>query len=492
MKLTRDLPENHGLSTKRLLAFFAKMEQLQLNVDTLMLLQNGQVTAEFCRVPYRLDSPRLLFSLSKSFTSIAVGIAWDSGLLGLHDPVVSFFPDKLSDLPLSSNLAKMTIHHLLSMNAGHQDNIYGPVIGSGEQDWVKAFLRQPVEHEPGHCYRYSTPATYMLSAILEQVTGQTLVDFLMPRLFEPLGICRPSWETCPGGVSAGGMGLSLSTEDVAKFGVMLQNKGKFDGKRIVSEAYLELATAEQSDNRAGATRIDDAQGYGYQLFLGRQGCYRGVGGFGQLCLVAPELGVVVVATSSFSSMAPLQTVLDLLYEHILGPLALGCVGLETVNGLDRLALQRQLSEWASSSVPVSKPVPVGSPDYDGGSGRYRFSEGNPLGLRMITFDRMTVEFVYEDAGRDCKISFDFTQPVHSQGVFVKDLLLHLQEVVCYAAWQDSSCLELTLYYIETPYVVTYTFGFVEEALDVGVRQNVSLNGGGVRDIQMRGLLRQVD
>lgn len=232
-------PENHGLSSKALSHFFDRIEQNRLQVNSFILLQDGRITARMWRTPYRPDCPQLLYSLSKSVTSIAVGIAVGDGYFQLDDPVISFFPERCPET-VSDNLARMTIHDLLSMNTGHRSNIYSAVVS--KKDWVKAFLSLEVESKPGSHYVYNTPASYMLSAIICKATGQHLVDFLMPRLFEPLGIERPVWETCPMGITAGGMGLSLTTEDVAKLGQMLLDMGKYDGKTIVSEAYVALAT----------------------------------------------------------------------------------------------------------------------------------------------------------------------------------------------------------------------------------------------------------
>jgi len=157
------------------------------------------MTACMRRIPYRPDCPQLLYSLSKSFTSIAVSMAADNGYFHLDDPVIRFFPERCPET-ISDNLARMTIHHLLSMSTGHRSNIYNAVVS--EKDWVKAFLSLEVECEPGTYYSYNTPASYMLSAIIWKATGQHLVDFLMPRLFDPLGIKRPVWETCPMGITA--------------------------------------------------------------------------------------------------------------------------------------------------------------------------------------------------------------------------------------------------------------------------------------------------
>ncbi|UVI29427.1 serine hydrolase domain-containing protein [Paenibacillus spongiae] len=350
-QIERDLPEYHGLLSSSLRTLFTRIEQSKLNVNRFMLLQNGKATAEFYRVPYRKESPQLLFSLSKSFTSIAIGIARDEQYLNLNDKVSAFFPEQLPD-SVSENLSRMTIHHLLSMNAGHHDNIYGDV--AQEADWVKAYLAAEVVRQPGTYYRYSTHSTYMLSAIIEKATGQNLLDFLRPRLFEPLGVTQPSWETCPMGIAAGGMGLSIPFEGVAKFGQMLLDKGVFNGRRIVSEEYIRLATAKQSDTSRDEKRVDFAQGYGYQFFLCRDGCFMGNGGYGQLCFVAPHRNIVIAAASSFSSMVQLQSLLDLLYEHVIHPIS-----------ADRLPARKdhpnELHEY-TSSIAYPFPEAGGLPD----------------------------------------------------------------------------------------------------------------------------------
>jgi CubicO group peptidase (beta-lactamase class C family) len=465
--LATDIPENHRLSSQALIEFFTRIEQLKLEVNSFILLQDGKVTAQFWRPPYRKDSPQLLYSLSKSFTSIAVGIAWDNGLLNLDDKVISFFSEKLP-ANIKPNLAKMTVHHLLSMNAGHHDNIYATV--AKEQDWVKTYLSLDVEHEPGSHYRYSTHSTYMLSAIIEQVTGQNMIDFLMPRLFEPLGISRPSWETCPLGITAGGMGLSIPTEDIAKFGLMLLNKGVYEGKRIVSEQYIKLATTEQSDNRAGAERIDSAQGYGYQIHLCRRGCYRGDGAFGQLCFVAPKENIVIAATSSFKNMAALQTLLDLIYEHIIDQLDNDLIYTPEYN----IDLQELLSK-ISGPIPAIKPVPVNMPIENAGC---YVMDDNPHGLNQIVFhlkgEQLELQASYGDE-RDNILRFNFAEPMRIKDVFYKDLSKQLQEVITYAAWHNSRTLQLTLFYIETPYVVTYTISFQDQIIDFQFNINVSMN-----------------
>ncbi|WP_336775615.1 serine hydrolase domain-containing protein [Paenibacillus sp. MMO-58] len=473
MSLFYDFPENHGLSTQALIDLFARIEQRGLRVNSFMLLQDGKITAEYWREPYRKDTPQLLYSLSKSITSIAVGIAWDQGLLDLDDPVISFFPDKLPDIG-SPNLARMTIRHLLSMTAGHDFNLYSAV--AAEKDWVAAFLAQEVALEPGTHYLYSTHSTYMLSAIIERVTGQSLVDFLMPTLFEPLCIPKPAWETCPLGITAGGMGLSLTTESVAKFGQMLLNRGVYENKRIVSERYLRLATTEQSDNRiANAGKIDSMQGYGYQFHLCRRCCYRGDGSFGQMCLVAPEQKLVIAMTAGFSSMRELQVTLDLIYEYIFDCLEKKKL---SVSASASNLFRQRLYSISRLYIPAAMPIPDDAIRL--ANRRYSLSD-NSHGLQELAFvdgsngQPMELQLIYKDSKRNARLPYTFAEPVYSKSVFTKDLADHEQTVVTYAAWENGRRLKLTLYYVETPYIVMYTLDFQgDSSIELRFNINVSL------------------
>ncbi|MDP5275424.1 serine hydrolase domain-containing protein [Chengkuizengella axinellae] len=477
-----DIPENHGLSSKSLMDFFTKIEQLNLNINSFMLLQNGTVTSQFWCKPYRSDSQQLLFSLSKSFTSIAVGIACDHGYFDLQDKVITFFPDMLPD-KISSNLEKMTIHHLLSMNTGHHENIYNTIVK--EKDWVKTFLSLDVKYEPGSFYIYNTHATHMLSAIVEKATGQSLVDFLLPKLFEPLGLDRVSWETSPTGITAGGMGLSLTTEGIAKFGQMLLNKGEYGGKRIVSEEYIRLATSEKSDNRIDEERTDFAQGYGYQFFLCRDGCYMGNGAFGQLCFVAPHKNVVIAATCSMKNMKQqFPILLDLIYENIINQIKEEHNHKLLNQAEDYNKLQQQLNSM-TYKLPLSKPNPENIVRL--GGSHYIFDRNNQ-NLQDISFSLSGDQLIFEEMYQNnvtSKLLFDLTKPVTTYHTFIKDLSEHHQKVVTYISWKDINTLELTIYYIETPYVVTKTFTFMNHRVSLQFNINVSFN---LENYNVKGML----
>ncbi len=242
-ELPRCTPEQQGVSSAGVQAF---VEAADKNIDSLhsfMLLRHGHVLAEGWWAPYDAQSRHSLYSLSKSFTSTAVGLAITEGKLTLNDPVLKFFPQDAPAQP-SANLKSMRVSDLLRMSTGHQSE---PARTAAES-WVKTFLAQPVPFKPGTHFLYNTSGTYMLSAIVQKATGQTVLDFLQPRLFKPLGIDNPTWETSPQGISAGGFGLSVRTEDIARFGQLFLQKGKWQGKQLVPQAWVEAATARQTSN----------------------------------------------------------------------------------------------------------------------------------------------------------------------------------------------------------------------------------------------------
>ena len=227
---------------------------------------------------------RISWSLSKSFTSTAVGLAVAEGKLNIDDPVLRFFPEDAPAQP-SENLQAMRVRDLLTMSTGHAAE---PNLGK-DNVWTKKFLAEPVAHKPGSTFLYNTPATYAQSAIVSKVTGQTVLDYLTPRLFEPLGIEKPKWDTSPQGISIGGYGLYLRTEDIAKFGQLYLQKGMWDGRQLVPSEWIAAATSRQVENNKAPSggNPDWREGYGFQFWQCRHGAYRGDGRDGQFCIVLP-------------------------------------------------------------------------------------------------------------------------------------------------------------------------------------------------------------
>jgi CubicO group peptidase (beta-lactamase class C family) len=277
-------------------------------MNSVMLVRHGHVIAEGWWEPYGPETRHVLYSLSKSFTSTAVGFAVAEGRLTIDDEVLSFFPEDAPSQP-TNNLKAMRIRDLLTMSAGHQDE----TSPAADKISPKAFLAHPVPHKPGTHFRYNTAATFMLSAIVQKKTGQTVFDYLQPKLFEPLGITGAVWDTNWQGISLGGYGLSARTEDIARFGQLYLQKGKWNGKQLLPSAWIELATSRQVSNGSDP-QSDWEQGYGFQFWRCRHNAYRGDGAFGQFCLVLPEQDAVLAITSGVKDMQP---VLNIVWEKLL-------------------------------------------------------------------------------------------------------------------------------------------------------------------------------
>lgn len=310
LSLPRSSPEAQGIASAAIREFIEAADQQVNAMNSFMLVRHGQVVAEGWWTPYSAEVPHVLYSLSKSFTSTAVGFAVSEGRLSVDDEVLKFFPDDAPSAP-TNNLKAMRIRDLLTMSTGHQTE--PRLAPTNDTPWTKIFLAHPVPHKPGTHFLYNTPATYMQSAIIQKVTGQTVLDYLRPRLFDPLGIENPTWGTSPQGISLGGYGLNLRTEDIAKFGQLLLQKGQWQGKRLVPASWVEAATARQTSNGSNP-KSDWDQGYGFQFWRCRHGAFRGDGAFGQYCLVLPEQDAVVAITSGTRDM---QRVLNVIWDKLL-------------------------------------------------------------------------------------------------------------------------------------------------------------------------------
>jgi CubicO group peptidase (beta-lactamase class C family) len=309
VRLPRATPESQGVSAASIAKFIQAADEKVNSMHSFMLLRHGKVIAEAWWTPEDANKPHVLWSLSKSFTSTAVGLAVQDGKLSVQDRVIGFFPDALPENP-SENLKSMRVLDLLTMSTGHQDE---PNLRAS-QDWIKTFFAHPVPREPGSFFRYNTPATFMQSAIVQKVTGQNVVDYLQTRLLDPLGIDAPKWDKNPQGISIGGYGLYLKTEDIAKFGQLYLQKGLWENQQLIPSDWVQEATNKQVSNGSDAAS-DWNQGYGYQFWRCRHNAFRGDGKDGQFCIVLPDQDAVVVMTANTSNM---QSQLSLVWEYLLG------------------------------------------------------------------------------------------------------------------------------------------------------------------------------
>ncbi|MBQ0056144.1 MAG: serine hydrolase [Bacteroidales bacterium] len=296
--------------------------------ESVMVLKHGKVVYENWINDAAPDKPHVMWSVSKSFCATAVGMAIDEGLIKLSDPVISFFPDQLP-AEVSDNLKAMTVRDLLTMNCGHETEPNIRVVAAdidNNPDWISTFLAHPVTKQPGTWYCYNSIGTFMLSAIVQKVTGQKVNDYLTTRLWEPLHIETPLWQENPQGINLGGWGLHLKTEDMAKFGQLFLQKGKWNGQQLVSEAWVEEASKYQVPSVPAGTRPDEVEakglteencawilGYGYQMWRCIDNAYRADGAFGQYIYVLPDHDAVIAITAKSQD---LQAEVNLIYKHL--------------------------------------------------------------------------------------------------------------------------------------------------------------------------------
>ena len=313
--LPRSTPEAEGMSSAHLEAFVRALEEEGMNPHSVMVLRHGKVILEAYWKPYRADYPQALYSMSKSIVSTAVGMAVGEGRLKLSEKLTDIFPKRAASLT-AKLYTPITVRHLLTMSAGSTFTEIGAFL---DEDWVRAYLDAELFFQPGSRFHYNSLNSYMLSAILRERTGENLMDYLRPRLWEPLGITDAWWETCPRGIEKGGWGLSLKTEDIAKLGQLYLQKGRWavDGeeRRLLSENWIRAATKPQIRAEGG----DGSDGYGYQIWMcGPDGAYEFNGAFGQIMMVIPRYDVVVAVTASaiccFLSGSPSDTIREFFFR----------------------------------------------------------------------------------------------------------------------------------------------------------------------------------
>lgn len=290
----RATPESQGISSD---LFAALLRELDASKDTemhhFMTLRHGKVICECNFAPYPKGMWHITHSMCKSITGMAIGMLIEEEKLKLDENIYDIFPDHINAF---SKIFRpvITVENLLTMTSGVTFNESGIVSGN---DWLGSFLNASVNGKPGTEFQYNSLNTYVLSAIVTKRTGETLTEYLTPRLFGPLGITKYYWETCPKGITKGGWGLFLCAEDMAKLGQLYLQRGKWNGQQLVSEYWIEISTARHLKTQ------NDTYGYGYQLWMEqRPGSFEYNGMLGQNVIIYPDMDMVLVTNAGNKEM----------------------------------------------------------------------------------------------------------------------------------------------------------------------------------------------
>ena len=459
--LPRSTPAQEGISTQAVIDMMDSLMALpECDIHHVVVVRHGKVVAELHPTPFRAEDAHTLYSASKTFTSLAVGCAIDDNLLRLDDRVMTFFPDKRTGR-VSDEMAAMTVRDLLMMASGVKPDW---TMRNNSTDWVKDWLAKPVEDKPGSLFQYDSMCTFMLSAIVQRVTGYTMLEYLQQRLFGPMHITMADWEASPDGINTGGWGLRVQAETMAKLGLLLLNKGNWNGEQLVSADYVTAACSRLIDGGAKTTvpPTDGNQGYGYQVWQSKwPGSFRADGAMGQYTVVVPQEDLVVV----------------ILGMKLYGHEELACIwnqlmpGLKAAPLLPEKKLQKKLDKLCANA---SLKLPQGKKGKN--QRRLLQLEPNKFNMKQIALDlgpnsTMTMEFNDQDS-EVFALGYNLWcySPLAGFPYYSINAINRMQgfahgfTAAAAYAWTKPTLLEVRVHYVDWISGMTYTFDFDKHEL----------------------------
>lgn len=475
--LPRSAPEKEGVSSQSIITFLDSALAGKNEFHSFMYVRHGKVIAEGWWNPYRPDLKHTMYSCSKSFTATAVGMAVRAKKLKVTDKVVSFFPEQLPD-SVSTFLRDLTVKDLLTMSVGMDPD--PTLIVAKDTNWIRGFFARPIINKPGSTFLYNSLATYMLSAIVQKVTGETVFSYLTPRLFKPLGIEGADWETDPAGINTGGWGLRVRTEDMAKFGQLFLNGGKWGRRRVLSKKWVKEASnlkiVQHPDySQAKRDSSDWEQGYCYQMWRNRHNGFRADGAFGQFIVIMPEQDAVIAITSETTDM---QDELNMIWKFLLP-------GMKKKRMPDNDSLTTEMNQQLRS---LSLPLPGNSYTsdlIDSISGKEYTVQANDKNIRSLAFkfDNSICTLTIKTDTSSHDIHFGAVKWNEGETTFKGPSLVAVAannlnrlppfKIAGEYNWRDDDRLEMVLRYIESPHTQTITCNFEGSKVTVEMKNSFS-------------------
>lgn len=453
----RGTPSAAGVDAAAIEAFLDEVEAAGLDIHSLMLHRANCIVAEAWHWPYHADDPRIMHSLAKSFTACAIGLAIEEGHFKLTDKVVSFFPNYLPTT-ISPELAAMTVEDLLTMRIGHGEETSGSIWRGIDTSWIREFFKIPIVHQPGTVYLYTSAASYMLGAVLYKTTGQTLHAYLTPRLFEPLGIQGTHWDIGTDGFNPGGNGLSCKTSDIVKLGVLHAQRGMWNGKQILPEAWVTTATRRHGGND-----------YGYHWIATERGDFRALGVFVQMVQVFPEHDATLAITAGIQSSTQL---LPILYRHFPAAFREGLLQ----NAAADAKLKARLQAYNAPRLLQSEP----SPWPDKISGCTFAVAPNDLRINALRFDfggsTCTLHLIDNDGVHDITMGMNSWRETHASlpgRELHHGYKLDNARIIAGAYWRAADTLEMIWIFADTAFRDTIICHFKDAS--VTFERSVNVN-----------------
>lgn len=455
-------PEEVGVDSKVITAFLNEINEKGLGLQSFTVVCHDKVCAQGFFKPYNADTPHVLYSMSKSVTSTAIGFAVSEGLISLNDRVAEFFPEyPMSKRPFNRML---TIRMLLTM---HSDKLITVLDEKGQKDWIANFMGATFILPPNTKFNYISENTFMLSAIISRVTGMSVVDYLYPRIFEPLGIEKPFWEMDGAGNNAGGWGLYMKSEDLAKFFLPYIHNGKWiDGTQIVPEIWVKEATRKQV-NSVRDGYIDNMEGYGYQFWRNPiANSSRADGLFGQRCFLFPDYDALVVLNCGEAEDYKVMKVFWKYFPQCFGYEALpenkqaydemletieGC-HVEELPATERNIEMEQKISGRLIKCKTSEFVSVVTISIT----QMLYNKPGEINEMKLTFEDDKLLFYWKEKEYENTIEVGLNGEYGVSEITLGDLNYHTYSK---AAWEEDGTLKLWIRPIETAHVRKFTFEF---------------------------------
>ncbi|MBQ1492146.1 MAG: serine hydrolase [Blautia sp.] len=496
-------PREVGIAPESIRGFLQRVEEEGLELHRFMLLRHGKCAAKVTYAPYGEEDLHPLYSFSKSITATAIGFARQEGLLTLEEKVADIFPEDLPENP-SSNLLSCQIHHLLCMSCGQETEIED----HGE-NWRKSFFAHPFLHAPGTFYKYNTAGTNMLAAIIQKKTGQSVTEYLRPRLFAPLGMGEVFAYRLPDDLHTehGGGGMKMKLEDMARFSQFMLQDGCWEGKALLPGWYHELAGKKQMDTAGDSEgHVKEwAQGYGYQCWMcSLPSSFRADGAFGQFGLIYPTLDLCVIMNSATEQT---QTLIDAVNEVLLPGVGAGekeqkeekrpgkdekegeneKEGKDEKEGEDEkddtvFLETRHLPALLSCRNPVFEDIlsrrryeknpeeeMCSLPRLVGGSGLLAIEEAGPITSLGFGFGEKDVFLTFTQDGEEKKLTL-------GRGYFAKNEVDGISYAGC-VRWRSLRCLEMELRRLDALSGVRLLLRFTGEKLTFQADETLMTDGG---------------
>lgn len=377
-------PESQGISSEMLCDFVDEMlGDRKVAANTLLVLRNGKVICEAAKYPYRFDTPHVCYSFSKTVIGLAICILIDEGRISLDDRVQSFFGD-IKPAVINPLLRGLKVRHLMNMTSGVRLNEFAAVT---ETDWVRCFLESVPKTEPGTVFEYNSMNSYMLSAIVTEVTGLTAAEYLETRLFAPLEIKNKYWSSCPKGINCGGWGLYLLPEDMAKLGQLILQRGEWNGRQIVSKALIDDMCLKQADVPKAVSHYN----YGYQIWVCDDPEMIALNGmFGQNTLVFPKNGIIVGMTCGNENLFHDNISFDICTKYFgdlpefVSPLRRDAAGVGALRELCRSYGEANVPKGLVRRLIAPVALPAEAADWDGAAYLYKTIDSASTGVLPLT------------------------------------------------------------------------------------------------------------